>query len=98
MLGDAGAQVKHDIQRKSDAEVTITGLTVETVSDGTAVAGLLAKANGSRAVASTKMNAQSSRSHSIFRLRISGVNPSTGEECDATVNLVDLVLPSSTAL
>lgn len=36
------------------------------------------------------MNERSSRSHSVFTLRISGVNESTGETCEGCLNLVDL--------
>jgi kinesin family protein C1 len=42
------------------------------------------------------MNERSSRSHSVFTLRISGVNvgtdgcPGTGEQCEGSLNLVDL--------
>ena len=43
------------------------------------MAPMLARAAASRAVASTQMNERSSRSHSVFRLRISGKNSQTGE-------------------
>jgi kinesin family protein C1 len=36
------------------------------------------------------MNERSSRSHSVFTLRISGVNAHTGESCEGSLNLVDL--------
>lgn len=42
------------------------------------------------------MNERSSRSHSVFTLRITGVNvgvdscPGTGERCEGSLNLVDL--------
>lgn len=36
------------------------------------------------------MNERSSRSHSVFTLRISGVNDVTGERCEGSLNLVDL--------
>lgn len=36
------------------------------------------------------MNERSSRSHSVFTLRISGNNPLTSESCEGTLNLVDL--------
>jgi len=36
------------------------------------------------------MNERSSRSHSVFTLRISGSNAATGERCDGALNLVDL--------
>lgn len=36
------------------------------------------------------MNERSSRSHSVFTLRISGSNPLTKETCEGSLNLVDL--------
>lgn len=36
------------------------------------------------------MNERSSRSHSVFTLRISGNNPLTKESCEGSLNLVDL--------
>ena len=36
------------------------------------------------------MNDRSSRSHSVFTLRIVGKNGSTGEHCEGSLNLVDL--------
>ena len=36
------------------------------------------------------MNERSSRSHSVFTLRISGTNVHSGESCEGSLNLVDL--------
>ncbi|KAK0478319.1 P-loop containing nucleoside triphosphate hydrolase protein [Armillaria novae-zelandiae] len=43
-----------------------------------------------RSVASTLMNEHSSRSHSVFRVKIEGVNETNGERCVGWLNLVDL--------
>jgi kinesin family protein C1 len=43
-----------------------------------------------RSVASTKMNAQSSRSHSVFMLHIRGSNRESGTEVQGSLNLCDL--------
>jgi kinesin family member C1 len=51
---------------------------------------LLQQAQSRRSVASTLMNERSSRSHSVFTLRISGINTRTGESCEGSLNLVDL--------
>lgn len=48
------------------------------------VRGLLERARGRRAVAATLMNERSSRSHSVFSLRVSGNNPLTGESCEVS--------------
>ena len=62
-------------------------LPVATVGD---VADLMEMAAGNRAVGSTSMNAQSSRSHSVFTLHLDGVNAESGEELKGVLNLCDL--------
>lgn len=51
---------------------------------------LMGVAARSRSVASTKMNSQSSRSHSIFILQLRGYNSETGAEVHGSLNLCDL--------
>ncbi|CAI4212922.1 unnamed protein product [Parascedosporium putredinis] len=51
---------------------------------------MLAEAQNNRTVAATKANERSSRSHSVFILRLVGENSATGERCEGTLNLVDL--------
>ena len=48
------------------------------------VARLLEHAARNRAVAATHCNERSSRSHSVFRLKLSGSNGKTGETCEGT--------------
>lgn len=36
------------------------------------------------------MNERSSRSHSVFTLRVAGTNGHSGESCEGSLNLVDL--------
>lgn len=48
---------------------------------------LLERAQSRRAVAATLMNERSSRSHSVFTLKVRGVNPLTDEKCEAMLNL-----------
>ena len=43
---------------------------------------LLERAARNRAVAATQCNERSSRSHSVFRLKLTGKNAKTGEACD----------------
>ena len=51
---------------------------------------LLNTADRNRSVAATKANQRSSRSHSVFILKLVGVNEITGERSEGTLNLVDL--------
>ena len=54
------------------------------------VQNLLSHAQSRRTVHATLMNERSSRSHSVFTLRVNGTNSATGETCEGSLNLVDL--------
>jgi len=60
------------------------------VTEGKNVENLLRRAKKARAVAATNCNERSSRSHSVFILKIQGSNAKTGESCVGSLNLVDL--------
>lgn len=51
---------------------------------------LLRRASHNRAVASTNCNERSSRSHSVFQLKIDGKNTITGAVASGLLNLIDL--------
>lgn len=51
---------------------------------------MLRKANQNRATGATNMNERSSRSHSVFTLRLSGRNKLTNERTVGILNLIDL--------
>ena len=70
--------------------VSVVGLRAAAVKDIPQLDKLMAAASKARSTASTKMNADSSRSHYIFRLRVIGHNAKTGVKCDGELNLVDL--------
>ncbi|XP_063863781.1 kinesin-like protein KIFC1 isoform X3 [Scylla paramamosain] len=74
--------------KKNDTYVT--NLKIVPVLDETQVHQLLRMAQQQRAVAATNMNEHSSRSHSVFRLKLVGENCRTSESCEGTLNLVDL--------
>jgi kinesin family member C1 len=82
---------KHDIKHDLAASSTrVTGITVVPLASPAQVMSLLLRAQSRRSVASTLMNERSSRSHSVFTLRIKGENEETGEKCIGCLNLVDL--------
>ena len=60
------------------------------MTEGKNVESLLRRAKKARAVAATNCNERSSRSHSVFILKIQGSNAKTGENCVGSLNLVDL--------
>ncbi|KAF6163001.1 hypothetical protein GIB67_021150 [Kingdonia uniflora] len=68
----------------------VPDLTVIDVCSSEEVSTLLHQAAQSRSVARTQMNDQSSRSHFVFTLRITGFNESTDQQVQGILNLVDL--------
>jgi len=65
----------------------LTAIPVSSVND---LAPLLKKANSNRSVGATKSNARSSRSHSVFTLRLTGTHKESGQETEGILNLIDL--------
>ncbi|XP_021758786.1 kinesin-like protein KIN-14N isoform X1 [Chenopodium quinoa] len=86
--GTPGKQytIKHD----ANGNTHVSDLTLVDVRSSKEVAYLLDKAAQSRSVGKTLMNEQSSRSHFVFTLRISGVNESTEQQVQGVLNLIDL--------
>jgi kinesin family protein C1 len=80
-------EIRHDTKLR---KTTVTGLTSVSLDSPEMVADVLARANKNRSVAATNANERSSRSHSVFTLRIRGVNAATGNETNGTLNLIDL--------
>ncbi|XP_078437345.1 kinesin-like protein KIN-14N [Wolffia australiana] len=85
---NAGKQytIKHD----ANGNTLVSDLTVVDVCSLKEVSYLLNRAAQSRSVGKTQMNEQSSRSHFVFTLRISGVNEGTEQQVQGVLNLIDL--------
>ena len=82
---------KHDIRHDTEkCETNITNITTVGLSTQEEVEGILTRAMANRSVAATHANARSSRSHSVFILKLVGENSTTGERSKGTLNLVDL--------
>lgn len=80
-------EVRHDPAKKQ----TYLENTVSVELDGPKrVEEMLETASKNRTVAATKANMRSSRSHSVFILKLVGTNEKTGERSEGTLNLVDL--------
>jgi kinesin family protein C1 len=80
-------EVRHDPAKKQ----TNLENTVSVMLDGpNRVEEILETASKNRTVAATKANMRSSRSHSVFILKLVGTNEITGERSEGTLNLVDL--------
>ncbi|XP_010529372.1 PREDICTED: kinesin-like protein KIN-14C [Tarenaya hassleriana] len=84
----AGRQ--YTITHDSNGNTHVSDLTVVDVCSIGQVSSLLQQAAQSRSVGKTNMNEQSSRSHFVFTLRISGVNESTEQQVQGVLNLIDL--------
>ncbi|KAJ4159334.1 uncharacterized protein LMH87_008239 [Akanthomyces muscarius] len=80
-------EIRHDEARK---QTTIANCRTVRLSSPDVVETMLSEAQKNRTVAATKANERSSRSHSIFILKLVGKNLATGEQCEGTLNLVDL--------
>ena len=76
---------------------TVTGVERESVPSVDAAAGLVRRAAAARAVEATQMNAQSSRSHTLFLLYITGTHAASGQKLTGCLNLVDLAGSERTA-
>ena len=79
--------IRHDMQK---CETTVTDLTTVNLDSQAKVESILSRAMANRSVAATKANERSSRSHSVFILKLVGDNRITGERSSGTLNLVDL--------
>jgi len=84
--------LKYDIKMADSkgVHVYVSNLKVEEVTCEDEIVQLLKRAAGNRAVAATQCNERSSRSHSVFMLKITGTNKILSETCCGTLNLVDL--------
>ncbi|WYZ46599.1 hypothetical protein EsH8_IX_000824 [Colletotrichum jinshuiense] len=80
-------EIRHDDARK---QTTVLNCKTVSLDSADTVEVMLAEAQNNRSVAATKANERSSRSHSVFILKLVGFNSATGERCEGTLNLVDL--------
>ena len=78
------------IQHDADGHTTVTGAARVPVDSEAAASALVAAASAARSTAATAMNDSSSRSHSVFMLRVSGRNEAAGVALKGALNLVDL--------
>lgn len=84
--------IKRDIKGKIyvDGLTKVKIVTSDTLEGMKQLEEVMITAARSRSVASTKMNSQSSRSHSVFMLHLRGVNQENGTVVQGSLNLCDL--------
>ncbi|XP_039624903.1 kinesin-like protein KIFC1 [Polypterus senegalus] len=92
LVNKTAKKMEHEIKRPASNSTAIyvsnlKYLNVETVEE---VLSLIKVAKQNRATARTMMNDQSSRSHSVFQLKIEGVNEVRNITCNSTLSLIDL--------
>ncbi|KAL5373211.1 hypothetical protein DPSP01_012906 [Paraphaeosphaeria sporulosa] len=80
-------EVRHDPTKK---QTTLENAVAVALDGPDRVEEILQRADKNRTVAATKANMRSSRSHSVFILKLVGENSVTGERSEGTLNLVDL--------
>ena len=96
MNADGNKGGKLAIKRDREGKSFVENLTEVTIDTADSLSGmqqldtLMECAARSRSVASTKMNAQSSRSHSVFMLHLRGYNEDSGAHVHGALNLCDL--------
>ncbi|KAI9357195.1 P-loop containing nucleoside triphosphate hydrolase protein [Pilaira anomala] len=92
LLGDASryGQIKHDIHHEKNGRTTVSDMTSVKLDSPSKVKMMLRKASQNRATGATNLNERSSRSHSVFTLKLTGQNSLTREETHGILNLIDL--------
>ncbi|KAI5291085.1 kinesin-like nuclear fusion protein [Ascosphaera aggregata] len=87
-LDKTRCEIRHDFARQ---RTEVVGATVVPLNTPGEVDTILRRADRNRSVGATKANERSSRSHSVFILRMRGYNKVTGEKRkEGVLNLVDL--------
>lgn len=82
---------KHEIRQDTvKCKTSVTDVEIVHLDSPDRVNSILDQATRNRRVAATAANSRSSRSHSVFILKLTGENSITGERSEGTLNLVDL--------
>lgn len=90
LVSDNSLKYEIKMSDSKGSEIHVTNLKVEEVTSEGQISSMIRRARKNRAMAKTLCNERSSRSHSVFMLRIEGFNTATTETCCGTLNLVDL--------
>ncbi|ONH65131.1 Kinesin-like protein klpA [Cyberlindnera fabianii] len=80
-------EIKHDHQTKTSYITNLTRIQFDTPDE---METIFQRALKNRAIASTKSNEHSSRSHTVCIIRLSGINDETQESINSVINLIDL--------
>ncbi|CDR46997.1 CYFA0S27e00606g1_1 [Cyberlindnera fabianii] len=80
-------EIKHDHQTKTSYITNLTRIQFDTPDE---METIFQRALKNRAIASTKSNEHSSRSHTVCIIRLSVINDETQESINSVINLIDL--------
>ena len=83
-------ETKHEIRHEGKSDTTVTGVREMTVHAPCDVQEVLTIAGKNRSTARTKLNDRSSRSHSVFTMKMDGVNTMIGTKTSGVLCLIDL--------
>ena len=88
----ASLEIHHHLKPADgeEADTVVDGLSEHTVTNAGEILKLLRKAGQIRQTAATHCNAQSSRSHTVFSMKINGFDSKEGKRRVGKLNLVDL--------
>lgn len=91
LLDSSSSLGKHEIKHDDiNFKTTITNVTSISISSKEQAHSILNRASKNRSTASTLSNERSSRSHSIFILKLKAHNSKTNQDLEGTLNLIDL--------
>lgn len=89
-IGKSSSRSTHEIRHEKNGSTTVTNLTIVPVTTPKDVFSLLDTALKSRSTGSTNCNNQSSRSHSVFTMRIHLEHQATAVTKSGVLHVVDL--------
>jgi kinesin family protein C1 len=92
LRANAKEELKHEIKKDASGTVYVSDATMIEVDPNNhqQVEDIMQLAARQRSVGNTSMNAQSSRSHSVFTLHLTAINVNTSASLHGVLNLVDL--------
>ena len=88
LVSDSNLKYEIKMSDSKGSDLHVTNLKVEEVTSEDQINNMIKRARKNRSWAKTLCNERSSRSHSVFTLRIEGHNTATTESCSGVLNLV----------
>ena len=88
LVSDSNMKYEIKMSDSKGSDLHVTNLKVEEVTSEDQINNMIKRARKNRSWAKTLCNERSSRSHSVFTLRIEGHNTATTESCSGVLNLV----------